>query len=289
MEKIRYKEKYKKIVTDLLFSIVGSALVALATAVFNVPNDIAPGGATGLSTALAYITPIRVSVWSIIINVPLLICAWHTLGLYSLTMTLISTVLLSIFIEICNLIPRYTNSALLAAIFGGVITGVGVGILFLRGISTGGTDLLALILKKIFPNVGNGTMLLILDVVVVGIAVLVFRDIEVALYSAISIVIGTKVIDAISEGVDYAKVICIITEKGDEVSKALNTFTDRGTTIVPAVGGYTGQDKQMIVTVTRRNVLSQTLKIIKMTDPNAFSFVMDSTEVHGEGFKSSML
>lgn len=289
MEKIRDKEKYKKIVIDLLFSIVGSALVALATVVFNVPNDIAPGGATGLSTALAYITPIRVSVWSIIINVPLLICAWHMLGLYSLTMTLISTVLLSIFIEICNLLPKYTNSVLLAAVFGGVITGVGVGILFLRGISTGGTDLLALILKKVFPNVGNGTMLLILDVAVVGIAVLVFRDIEVALYSAISIVIGTKVIDAISEGVDYAKVIYIITEKGDEVSKALNTYTDRGTTIVPAIGGYTGQDKQMIVTVTRRNVLSQTLKIIKMTDPNAFSFVMDSTEVHGEGFKSSML
>ncbi len=289
MKTLRDKEKMKNIGIDLLFSLVGSVLVALATSVFNVPNDIAPGGATGLSTALAHITPIRVSIWSILINVPLLICAWRMLGLYSVIMTLISTVLLSIFIEVCNLIPHYTNNVLLAAVAGGVITGVGVGILFLRGISTGGTDLLALIMKKIFPNVPNGTMLLILDVAVVALAVLVFRDIEVALYSAISIVIGSKVIDAISEGVDYAKVIYIITEKGDEVSKALNTYTDRGTTIVPAIGGYTGQDKQMIVTVTRRNVLSQTLKIIKMTDQNAFTFVMDSTEVHGEGFKTNML
>ncbi len=289
MNKLRDKEKWKNVGIDLLFSVVGSALVALATAVFNVPNDIAPGGATGLSTALAHITPIRVSVWSIIINVPLLICAWHMLGLYSLTMTLISTVLLSGFIEICELIPKYTSNVLFAAVFGGVITGIGVGILFLRGISTGGTDLLALILKKIFPNVGNGTLLMILDVAVVAIAVLVFRDLEVALYSAVSIVVGTKVIDAIAEGVDYAKVIYVITNKGQEVSAALNTYTDRGTTIVPATGGYTGEGKQMIITVTRRNMLSQTLKIIKMTDPDAFSFVMDSTEVHGEGFKQDKL
>ncbi len=289
MEKLRDKDKIKKLIVDLLFSILGSALVALATVVFNVPNDIAPGGATGLSTALSHITNIRVSMWSIIINVPLLICAWRILGLYSLNMTLISTLLLSVFIEICELIPKYTNNVLLAAVAGGVITGIGVGILFLRNISTGGTDLLVLILKKIFPNVANGTLLLILDVAVVGIAVLVFRDIEVALYSAISIIIAAKVIDAISEGVDYAKVIYIITDKGNEVSTAINTYTDRGTTIVPAIGGYTGNNKQMIVTVTRRNVLSQTLKIIKMTDPHAFSFVMDSTEVHGEGFNMDKL
>jgi uncharacterized membrane-anchored protein YitT (DUF2179 family) len=120
---------------------------------------------------------------------------------------------------------------------------------------------------------------------VVAIAVLIFRDIEVALYSAITIWVSSKVIDALAQGVDYAKVIYIITDHGEEVSRALNRCTDRGTTLLPAQGGYTGGDKTMVVTVTRRGVLAQTLRLIRETDPKAFTFVMDSTEVHGEGFK----
>ena len=279
----------KKFLVDILFAVAGSMLIAFALTVFNAPNDIAPGGATGLATVLAAITPIRVSLWSIIINVPLLICAWRMLGLYPLIMTIISTFLLSGCIEICSFIPAYTNNVLLASVFGGAITGVGVGILFLRGISTGGTDLLALILRRIFPNIPNGTLLLFLDGAVVVVAVIVFKDIEVALYSVIAIIIGSKVIDALAEGVDYAKVIYVITEKGDEVSKILNSRTERGTTNLPAKGGYTGTEKQMIITVTKRNVLSQTLNLIKQVDPDAFCFVMDSTEVHGEGFKRELL
>ena len=129
-------------------------------------------------------------------------------------------------------------------------------------------------------------LLLIVDAAVVAFAVCIFRDIEVALYSTITIWVSSKVIDALSEGVDYAKVIYIVTERGAEVSRALNEQTDRGTTLLPAQGGYTGQDKQMVVTVTRRSVLAQTLRLIRETDPAAFTFVMDSTEVHGEGFKA---
>lgn len=278
-------QRVKRLVKDLLITVLGSATVALALAVFTIPNDIAPGGVTGLATALAHITPIRVSVWSLVLNVPLLICAWRILGLRSVVMTLTSTVLLSVFIELASFLPQYTNNVLLSAVFGGAVTGIGVGILFLRGISTGGTDLLALILKKPFPNIPNGTVLMVIDAAVVLIAVIIFKDIEIALYSTIAILVSSKVIDALAEGIDYAKVIYTITAKGDEVSKMLNTNTERGTTIVPAMGGYTGDQKQMIVTVTRRNVLAQTLKLIKLADPDAFIFVMDSTEVHGEGFK----
>lgn len=272
---------------DLLFAIVGSALVAAALSVFTVPNDIAPGGVSGLATALAHITPVRVSIWSLLLNVPLLLMAWRMLGVRSLVMTLISTVLLSLFIDLWDmLLPAYTNNALLASVFGGALSGFGVGLLFLRGISTGGTDLLALLLKKPFPNISSGALLLIADAAVVAVAVLVFRDIEVALYSAITIVISSKVIDALAQGVDYAKVIYTVTTHGDAVIRALNEYTDRGCTAVPAFGGYTGDDKSIIITVTRRNVLSQTLRVIKLADPNAFTFVIDSTEVHGEGFKS---
>ena len=286
MKQILGNEGWPGLVRDLFFSLIGSLLVALAIAVFTVPNDIAPGGVSGMATALAYISPIRVGVWTLLLNVPLLLAAWRLQGPRSLAMTLVATVLLSFFIDFLDdLLPGYTNNPLLAAVFGGVLSGLGVGILFLRGISTGGTDLAALLLKRLFPNVPSGTLLLIVDSAVVAFAVCVFRDIEVALYSAITIWVSSKVIDALAQGVDYAKVIYTITGHGEEVSRVLNQHTDRGTTLVPAQGGYTGSDKRMVITVTRRSVLAQTLRLIRETDPQAFTFVMDSTEVHGEGFK----
>ena len=286
MKEIMGSQGVKGLLLDIFYSVLGSALVALGVAVFTVPNDIAPGGVSGLATALAYISPISVGVWALMLNVPLLLAAWRLLGLRPLIMTLLATVLLSFFIDFFGaVLPGYANNALLAAVAGGVLTGLGVGLLFLRGISTGGTDLAALLLKKPFPNVPNGIMLLIIDATVVAIAVLVFRDIEVALTSAIAIYVSSKVIDALAQGVDYAKVIYTITDHGEEVSRVLNQYTDRGTTLIPAQGGFTGSEKQMVVTVTRRSVLAQTLRLIREADPQAFTFVMDSTEVHGEGFK----
>ncbi len=278
--------KGREIAMDLLVSVVGSALVGMGLSVFTVPNDIAPGGVSGLATALAYITPIRVSVWTVALNVPLLIGAWRMLGRRSLLYTLLCTGLLSLFIELSDtLLPAYTNNALLAAIYGGGIMGLGVGILFLRNISTGGTDLLALMLKKVLPNVNNGTLLLGVDTVVVLLAVVIFRDIDVALYSIVAIMASSRIIDLLAEGADYAKVIYVVTDRGEAVAEALNTQTSRGSTVIPAYGGYTGDGKQVIFTVTRRTVLTQTLRVIKQADPRAFTFVTDSTEVHGEGFK----
>ena len=286
MDQIIGQRGWKGQIIDLIFILLGSALVALSVAVFTVPNDIAPGGVSGLATALAYISPLHVGLWSLILNMPLLLAAWRHLGLRSLILTLISTVLLSVLIDLFGaVLPGYTNNVLLAAVAGGAVSGLGVGILFLRGISTGGTDLLTLLLRRVFPNVRSGVLLLLIDATVVAIAVLIFREIEVALYSTIAIITSSKVIDALAQGVDYAKVIYIITSRGDEVSRVLNEQMDRGTTILPAQGGYTHADKQMVITVTRRNVLAQTLKLIKQTDPAAFTFVTDSTEVHGEGFK----
>jgi len=272
---------------DIVFSVVGSALVGFALSVFTIPNDIAPGGVSGLATVLAHVTPIRVSVWALIMNIPLLVAAQRRLGTRTLVYTLLSTLLLSAFIEIGERFgPKYTTDPLLASLMGGAVSGAGMGLLFIRGISTGGTDLLALILRKLLPNVSAGTLLLFVDATVVLVAVLVFRDFDVAIYSAVTILISSKLIDTITQGVDYAKVVYVVTARGDEVSRALNENTERGTTVIPAFGGYTGEGKQIVMTVTRRRVLSQTLQLIRRTDPKAFVFVTDSTEVRGEGFKS---
>lgn len=277
--------KFGRLVIDLVAVIIGSFVVAAGLVVFTIPNNIAPGGVSGLATALAHISPIPVSLWSLFLNVPLLLCAWLKMGRRSLLLTLLSTLLLSLAIELLSFLPAYTNDKLIASVFGGVIMGFGVGLLFLRGISTGGTDLLALLMKTPLPNIPSGTLLMLIDAMVVLLAVIIFRELDVALYSAVTIFATAKVIDAMAEGVDYAKVVYIVTSKGREISDVLNSNMERGTTILPATGGYTGNEKQLVVTVTRRNVLSQTLRLIKQTDPEAFTFVTDSTEVHGEGFK----
>lgn len=284
MNKIN-KSMLIEILKDVLYSIAGCAMICLSLSVFTVPNDIAPGGISGLSTALAHVTPIRVSVWMVILNVPLLLCSWKTLGHRPFFFALFCALLMPALLELMDMyLPKYMEDRLLASIFGGVLAGIGVGIMFIRGISTGGTDLIVLMIKKIFMNTANGTLLLLTDGVVVVIATIIFGNLGVALTSSIAIYASAKAIDAIAQGVDYAKVIYVITEKRDEILSVISDF-DRGSTVIETYGGYTGKNKSMIVSVTHRNVLSQTLQLIKRTDPAAFIFVTDSTEVHGKGFK----
>ena len=283
---VKWNEKKGiQVLYDILVCIIGSALVGTALSVFTIPNEIAPGGISGLSTALAYMLGVRVSVLTLVLNIPIMLAAYRLLGKRSFFYTLLSTALLSGFIELASFLPVYTGNILIAAVYGGVLSGIGIGILFLRNITTGGTDLIALMLHKAFPNVPNGTILAVIDGIVVLIAVLVFQKIEVALTSVLTIYFSSKVIDLIAQGVDYAKVIYIVTDKGKELSAVLNSSTDRGNTVIKAFGGYTGAEKQLVITVTRRNVLAQTLRLIHATDPAAITFVTDSTEVHGEGFK----
>ena len=287
MKKIFGNYTLRDVLIDLVYTAVGTALVGFALSMFTVPNDIAPGGVSGLATALAYITPIRVSAWTLMMNIPLMIAAWRKLGPRAIFYTLIATLLLSFFIEIGErFLPKYSSDTLVASLMGGVVSGLGMGMLFIRGISTGGTELLALILKKLLPNLPTGTLLMFVDATVVVIATLIFRDFDVAIYSAITIYVCSKVIDTLTQGVDYAKVIYTVSSHGEEIARALNENTDRGSTLIPAFGGYTGESKQIVMTVTRRSVVAQTLRLIRQTDPKSFSFVMDSTEVHGEGFKA---
>ena len=278
--------KIKRIVRDLAACLIGSALVGISLSVFTIPNDIAPGGVSGLATALSSVFGVRVSLMTLFLNIPIILAAWTNLGKRSLFYTIFCIGLLSLFIELsAQYLPSYTGNLIIAAVYGGVLCGTGTGILFLRGITTGGTDLLALILRKIFQNIPNGVLLMLIDSTVVLIAVLVFRDIEVAMTSAITIYVSSKLIDTMAQGVDYAKVIYIVTDQGEKISHALNTETDRGNTVLRAIGGYSGAEKQLVITVTKRNVLAQTLHLIKETDPAAFTFVTNSTEVHGEGFR----
>lgn len=280
------EEKMRALLLDSLAILFGCSSLAVGLDVFVVPNQIAPGGVSGLAVVIASLIPLRIGVLSLLLNLPLLIVALWVMGLRSLIKTLSATVVLTVAIDgLALVLPAYTNNVLLAAVLGGVLTGIGVGVLFLRGISTGGTDLLSLLLLRPFPNLPVGKLLLFIDASVVLVAVLVFQDIEVAMYSIVTLFVCAKVIDGLMEGMNYAKVIYIITDKEEDMRIALNTRAQRGVTALPARGGYTGQKKSVIMSVTRRNVMAQTIRVIKETDPAAFLFVVNAAEVHGQGFK----
>lgn len=271
---------------DLAAIVVGSALVACGLTLFTIPNDIAPGGVSGLATALASVAPLSVGVWTLVLNVPLIALGWWKLGLKPLVKTIVATLLLSLLIDaFTEVIPPYTSNPLLAAVLGGVLCGAGMGFIFLRGASTGGTDLVSMLLNRAFPDISMGTLLLCVDAAVVVFAVCVFRDIEVALYSIVTIFVTSKTIDTIMQGADHAKVIYVVTEHGEEMLPVLAKEIERGVTVVPAEGGYTRRQKQLLTIVTRRNTLTQTVRLVRSLDEGAFLFITDATEVLGEGFK----
>lgn len=282
-------ESKRAAIIDAAAIIVGPGLTALGISCFTLPNNIAPGGVSGLATAAAHMVPVSVGAMSLIINVPIFALALRILGLRPLIKTGIATLLLSVLIDVFSLLPiQYTGNILLAAVLGGGLMGMGIGLLFTRNISTGGVDLLTLILKRKRPHMSMGSLMLLLDSVVVAVAVLVFGEIEIALYSMVTIFCSSKVIDAIIQGVDYAKVVYIITENGEDIVRKLTLDLGRGVTQVFARGGYTGRDKMMIMTVARRTELAEIQKIVREYDDSAFVIYLDATEVRGEGFKALM-
>ncbi|HAX40440.1 MAG TPA: hypothetical protein DCY10_06165 [Clostridiales bacterium] len=280
------KETVRSWIFDLFAFVIGSAMVAAGLVLFTIPNDIAPGGVSGLATALAFLAPVSVGVWTLLLNVPLIVLSWWKLGFRPLAKTIVTTLLLSGLIELFSrILPPYSNNVLLASVLGGVLCGIGMGVIFVRGATTGGTDLISLLLNRAFPNLSVGSLLLIVDATVVVFAVLVFRNIEVALYSIVTIFVTTRTIDAIMQGVDHAKVIYIVTERSDDILSLLAEELGRGVTVLQGRGGYTRRDKHVLMLVVRRSSFAQTLKAIKQIDRQAFIFVTDATEVHGEGFK----
>ena len=272
---------------DICLFLLGSAMIAAGLVLFTIPNDIAPGGVSGLATALSFFTPVSVGIWTLLLNIPLIALAWWKLGFRPLAKTILATLMLSAFIELfLRILPPYSNNILLASVLGGVLCGIGMGIIFVRGATTGGTDLISLLLNRAFPNLSVGSLLLMVDTLVVVFAVFVFRNIEVALYSIVTIFATTRTIDAIMQGVDHAKVIYIVTERSEDILALLAEELGRGVTVLQGRGGYTRRDKHVLMLVVRRNSFAQTLKAVKQIDKQAFIFVTDATEVHGEGFKA---
>ncbi|NMP36925.1 MAG: YitT family protein [Clostridiales bacterium] len=273
---------------DLLFWIVGCSFYALAVDTFTAPNQIAPGGFTGLSTLINFLTGAPIGVTVLVLNIPLFLIAFKVFGWRFILKTLFATVMASVFIDVFALfVPPYTGDRLLAALFGGGFSGIGLGLVFLRGATTGGTDILGRLLKLKFRHISMGTLVMFMDMFVVACSGIVYKNIESILYATIVFFVSSKAIDYIIYGTGRGKMLMIVTKQPEKISPKVIEGLHRGVSLVPVKGGYTGQDQHMLICVVRPSEVAKLNKIVKENDPAAFIIISDVSEVLGQGFKNA--
>jgi uncharacterized membrane-anchored protein YitT (DUF2179 family) len=268
-----------------LVIIAGCFIAAVSFNLFLTPNRIAPGGVGGIGIILHHLFGFRVGVTMLVINVPLFIAGIVVHGRHFGIKTLLATVLLSVFIDSTVFLPLLTDDLLLAAVLGGAMLGLGLGLVFRKNATTGGTDLMAKLLHKVFPFLSMGKLLFFVDAAVVAAAAIVFENFELGLYAGISIFLGARVIDLVLEGVDYAKLAIIISDRAEEISEGLLYRLDRGVTGLHGEGMYTRKAKNVLMCITRSREIPRMKQIIREVDPDAFVVVTDVREAQGEGFK----
>lgn len=272
---------------DYLIIAVGAVLYALSVVVFTSPNNIAPGGFTAVATMLNFMFSLPIGTFIFLMNIPLFIWGAIENGLNFLTKTIIGTAFVSVAIDVLTpFVPVYTGDTLLAAIFGGILNGIGLGFIFYRGGSTGGTDIIALNINKHMPYISMGNIILIADFVILVMAFFVYNSFESVLYAIIAIFVSIKVIDTISYGTSRGngKLMFIITNKYDELSKAIMNNLERGVTLLDGEGAYSGEKKRVIMCAVRPQQVYRIQNSVKSIDENAFIIVTTAGTIRGRGF-----
>lgn len=281
----------QRIVFEFGHVLVGSAIVAIAFNIFLLPNQIASGGVSGVSTIFLYLFGFEPAYTQWAFNIPLFIAGVLLLGgsivgsiMYGMK-TLVGTIFLPFVVFITRDFEAATTDPLLAALFGGIGVGLGLGIVFRSNSSTGGTDLAAQIINK-YTGLSLGACVFIMDGLVVITSAFVF-GIEFALYALIALFITGKVIDIVQSGLGYSKMAIIISEYEEELKQGILTKVDRGVTKLVGYGGYTNHERPVLMCVVGRNEVTKLTQIVKTIDPSAFVIVTNASEVLGKGFKNN--
>lgn len=284
---MKLQKKMSAWLWDALFFTLGSIIYALSVNVFTAPNNIAPGGMTGIATIFNYLWGLPIGLTILVCNLPLFLWGWKAMGFSFLAKTVVATVVSSVAIDLtAPYLPVYQGDMLLTTVFGGVLAGVGLSLIFVRGGTTGGTDLAAGLLGRFVPHISFGKMLLLMDLLVVAGSALVYRSLESPLYAIIVIYITTRVIDTALYGSDAGtgKMMFILSEKSGEIAAEIMKKLDHGVTKIPYEGGYSGRQGQMLLCAVRRHEVYHVFDIVHSLDPKAFLMVGDAGEIRGEGF-----
>lgn len=282
------KKKWKNFLIDLGFILLGSIIYALSVDIFTAPNLIAPGGITGLATVLNYLFGTPIGLMAFFINVPIIIWAVCEIGYKLVVKTMIAIVLSSVMIDLfAAFVPVYRGNMILVALIAGVFEGLGLSLTFIRGATTGGTDMIARLLGHRLPHFSMGKLMLVIDGIIVAISAVVFGSIDNAIYACIVIFVSTRLIDSILYGTDSGtgKLFFVMSPKVREMGDRVIKELDHTVTYLDSHGGYTKEAGETMLCAVRRYEVYHIQTIIREVDRNAFVIVGDSGEITGEGFR----
>ena len=281
-------EKMKKYAYEIFFIVIGCIIMALGTSLFLLPNQLSTGGFSGIGTIGYYLLKIPMGTTIFILNIPLFIWGYIRLGKYFLAKSIFGTAMLAIFIDIFEQIPPLTLDKFLASIYGGIVVGIGSSLNLKAIASTGGTDLMVYIIRSYKPHFQTSTTVILIDTLIVGLNILFLQNIEIGLYSTIAIYLMGKMIDIVFEGINFTKMILIVSDKYIEIAKEIEEKIKRGSTAIYAKGMHTNEEKKMILCVASRNEVIKIRQIAIKIDENAFMIISNAREAWGEGFKKEI-
>lgn len=273
-------------ITKLLLIMLGSFIYSISISLVLSPNNLAPGGISGISIIINYMTGFPIGVMSFILNLPLLIVSFFKFGKKFFFSTIYAIFMASLFTDTLANFSPLTNDFILAAIVGAGLNGVGLGIIFKCGSTSGGTDIIVRLLKIKFPHIGAGILLICIDMFVVVSSGIVFKNIEAALYAAVCVILAGIVMDKVLYGTDEAKLVYIISDQSHDIISALLTNLDIGVTSLSGKGAYSNTPKNIVLCAMKKQNLPKVQALIRDIDSNAFLIVSSATEIMGEGFKS---
>lgn len=277
--------KGKKTLLWLVKIVVGCVLFSVGFAFFLEPNNVNAGGITGLAMIVVHLLDFgTVGLFTMLINLPLFVVSGIKIGKKFFVGSLVGLTLSSVLLDALAVVPHPVIEPLVAALYGGLLCGIGLGIVFGAGASTGGSDIVVRLLKLKYENVPIGTIGIIFDAVVVVLTGLVFWDISKALYSGVTIFVCGQVIDAVVYRFDYSKVALIITKEHEEIARQIDLRLDRGATYLNGEGSFNRQDMKIVLSVVKKQQVAELKRLVMEIDPAAFVVVQEAHQVLGEGF-----
>jgi len=279
-------KSYKERFINYLIITVSCAVYAVAVSLFLDPNSLAPGGVTGVAIIFNRLTGLETGTWILIINLPILILGTWKFGFRFIISTIYCTALSSVLTNMLSTFPAVTTDPLLAALAGGCLMAAALGWIFKAGSTTGGTDIIVKLLRLRFPHLKTGALFLLLDAVIVACSAIVFRDIDKALYAGITVGVTSFVLDMVLYGRDGAKLIYIISDASEVITKRILDEINIGATYIKGTGAYSGKEKKVIFCVVKKQMSHKVEVIVREEDAMAFMIVTSASEIYGEGYKS---
>ena len=280
-------KKLRKTIKNYAYMGVGSLLYSLSLALLLDPNNLAPGGVSGIAIILNRFVPIQVGTLILLMNIPIMIMGFVWLGKQFCFRSFLCLVVTSFLInEFSVMFQPIVDDKILAALWGGGMMGLGIGLVMKQNASTGGMDIVVKLLRKRFPELKTSALYLVLDASVVVAASICFRNVSLAMYAGICIYFSSHLLDLVLYGKDEANLVYIISDKNEEIAESFLEDLDIGVTYIEGKGGYSKDEKQVIMAVMKKHVSAKAEEVIKEIDPKAFMIVTSATEIFGEGYKN---